>query len=413
MRPVGAEPVRGRSSGVEPLRVAVVGAGIVGLACAEELVRAGHDVTVFDPAPGRGATEAAAGMIAPGGEAWHGETALLRLGLASARLWPSYARRLAAGSGVEVDFRDHGTVLAGQDRDDLRTLERTLGLLRAEGVRVHELDRRDLRRLEPTLARPAGGAFLPDDHSVNPRRVARALLTVLGDRVVRRHVQVGDHGVELPGGEPVPCDVVVVATGAGAGALLPVVRPVQGETIRLRMSDPPAHVIRARVLGEPVYVVPRAGGEVVVGASEQEHHGEPVATAGVVLRLLHAARAILPGLETAALLDVTARHRPGTPDNGPLLGPRPTRGGPRQVLAVGHYRGGVLLAPLTAEMVRAYVEQRPVPDVARPFTPDRFAPDLRAPDRFAPDRSTPDLRAPDRAGPDRASRTRPTEGTAP
>jgi glycine oxidase len=354
------------------VRVAVVGAGIVGLACAEELLRAGHDVTVFDPDPGGGATHAAAGMLSPGGEAWYGEIDLLRLGLASSRLWPEYARRLADDSGTAVDFRPQGTVLAGQDSDDLSTVTRSLAVLHAEGVSVRELDRRELRAHEPTLTRAAGGALLPGDHSVNPRRVAAALCRLVGERLVRRQVEVTDTGVCLPGSGPVPCDAAVVATGVQARDVVPHVRPVQGETIRLRATDPPAHVVRARVHGESVYVVPRAGGEVVVGASEEEHGGEPVATVGSVVRLLHAARTILPGLDTAQLLDVTARHRPGTPDNGPLLGPRPTRDGPPQILAVGHYRGGVLLAPLTAQVVLAYVESRPVPEVAQAFTATRF-----------------------------------------
>lgn len=355
----------------------MAGAGIVGLACAEELVRAGHDVQVFDPDPGRGATRAAAGMLAPAGEAWHGETALLRLGVASARLWPAYAARLTRLAGTDVDLRQHGTLLVGQDQDDLRLVERTLEVLAPEGVRYRPLDRGGLRSHEPALGRAAGGALLPDDHSVDPRRVAAALLGLLGDRVVRARVAEFDQegGVGLADGRHVPCDAVVLATGAQARAAVPQVRPVRGETLRLRAADPPARVLRARVHGEPVYVVPRAGGEVVVGATEEEHAADPVPTVGAVLRLLTAARTLLPGLDTAEVLEVTARHRPGTPDNGPLIGvPRPAAG-PRQVLAVGHYRGGVLLAPLTAALVRAYVEGTAVPSVALPFSPDRFTDD--------------------------------------
>jgi glycine oxidase len=155
---------------------------------------------------------------------------------------------------------------------------------------------------------------------------------------------------------------------------VPQVRPVKGETVRLRASDPPTRVLRARVHGEVVYVVPRADGEVVVGATEEEHAAEPVARLGAVVRLLHAARTLVPGLETAGVLEITARHRPGTPDNGPLIGVSDRPGPVREVLAVGHYRGGVLLAPLTAQVVRAYVEDGDVPDVARPFTPSRFGP---------------------------------------
>ena len=367
------------------MRVVVAGAGIVGLACAEELVRSGHDVRVVDPSPGTGATHAAAGMLAPAGEAWHGEDALLGLGLASAAAWPDYAARLSRDAGVEVGHRATGTVLVGVDRDDLLEVDRTLEVLRSAGVAHEGLDRHGLRALEPGLARAAGGALLPDDHSVAPRQVVLALERLVGDRLVRAEVAgFTAHGVRLADGSHLDCDLVVVATGAQARAWLPWVRPVRGETIRVLAADPPRHVLRARVHGEPVYVVPRAGGEVVVGASQEEHPGEPVATVGAVSRLLDAARTLLPGLETAALLEVTARHRPGTPDNGPAIGPHPRPGEVPQVLAVGHHRGGVLLAPVTAAAVRAHVEGTPVPEVARPFHPARFArPDEResGPDR--------------------------------
>ena len=360
------------------MRVAVIGAGIVGLSCAEELVRAGHVVRVFDPDPGAGATRAAAGMLAPAGEAWHGEVDLLRLGLASARLWPRYAARLQEATGVDVDLRTTGTLLVGQDHDDLEQVRRTLGVLAAEGISFRELDRREARVEEPTLSRVAGAALLPEDHNVNPRRVSDALLELVGERIVRARADVVDTGVVTSHGAGFPCDVVVVATGAEARVAAPEVRPVKGETIRLRAGDPPTRVLRARVHGETVYVVPRANGEVVVGATEEEHDTEPVATLGTVVRLLNAARTLVPGLETADVLEITARHRPGTPDNGPLLGPVDTAGQVRRILAVGHYRGGVLLAPLTAQVVRAYVEGGDVPDVARPFLPSRFSPPERS-----------------------------------
>lgn len=354
------------------MKVAVIGAGIVGLACAEELVRAGHDVRLFDPDPGAGATRAAAGMLAPAGEAWHGETELLRLGVASARLWPQYAARLHAASGLDVDLRTAGTLLVGQDHDDLQQVRRTLEVLEAEGLAFRELDRREAGAEEPTLSRVAGAALLPDNLNVNPRRVVRALLHLLGERVVRARATPGDVGVRVADCTRVACDAVVVATGVEARALVPAVRPVKGETIRLRAADPPTRVLRARVHGEPVYVVPRAGGEVVVGASEEEHDTEPAANLGTVVRLLHAARTLVPGLETSAVLEITARHRPGTPDNGPLIGPVDGPGPVRRILAVGHYRGGVLLAPLTAQVVRAHVEGAEVPAVARSFEAGRF-----------------------------------------
>lgn len=328
------------------MKVEIAGAGIVGLTCAWWLVRAGHDATVFDPAAGQGATYAAAGMIAPAGEAWFGEEELLRLGLASAALWPSFAAEIG------VAYARTGTVLVGRDASDLAVVRRSADLLARLGVPIEE------GALEPTLSdRVAGGVLLPEDAHVNPREVTAALLGLLGDRVVA---------------EPAPGvgEVLVRCTGTAAH---PAIRPVRGEILRLRSDDPPIRMVRGLVHGEPVYVVPRANGEVVVGATSESHAGPPVPTAGSVRRLLTAAAELLPSLETAEVLEVLARDRPGTPDNGPLIGFVT----PREVIAAGHYRGGVLLAPITAAAVLALVEDREPPPEVAPFDPFRFRQEAR------------------------------------
>jgi glycine oxidase len=361
------------------VKVAVIGAGVIGLACANELVEAGHAVSVFDAHPAQGATYAAAGMLSPAGEAWHGEDSLLRLGLASAAMWTAYAERLSMSSGIDVDHRDTGTLLVGKDRDDLNVALRTMDLLAGHGVQTEQLGRDELLKREPTLSsRVTGGVYLPGDHSVNPRRVAAALMAGVGERLIRSNAKphvVGGvcRGVAEDRGSIHTSDVVIVATGHRLDELIPgrhrVVRPVRGEIIRARTDDPPSRTIRAIIHGRAVYVVPRADGEVVIGATSEEHTGEPTPTVGGVFRLLEDARALVPTLDAAGILDVTCRFRPGTPDNGPLVGPSST---PGLLLAGGHYRGGILLAPITASTVRAYVEGGDVPDVARPFHPNRF-----------------------------------------
>lgn len=313
------------------MRVRVLGAGIVGLACAEELLRRGHDVEVVDPAPGSGASYAAAGMLAPAGELWHGEAELFRLGRASADLWPAWAGRLG------VPLARTGTVLAAADAGDLQEVDRQVALLAAAGERVEPLGRRELGAREPGLGRVLGGAFLPDDHSVDPRAVVRALL----DRVPV---------VPVPTGAPV--EASVVATGARLPSpYADLVRPVRGEVIRVRATGPgqaPVHTVRGLVRGEPVYVVPRAGSdEIVVGATSEEHDTPPVPTVEGVFRLLEAARVLLPALDRAEVVEVTARDRPGTRDNLPLVG----RVADDTWLAAGHYRHGVLLAPVTARLL--------------------------------------------------------------
>ena len=316
------------------MRVHVIGGGIVGLACADALLARGHDVAVVDPAPGSGASAVAAGMLSPGAEAWHGEPEVHRLGVASAALWPAYAARLG------VPLHDRGTLLVGHDAGDGQEVERQAVLLDGLGVRVDLHGHRQLRDLEPGLGRVARG-FRLADRAVDPRAVVTALLGRLSGHVHERE----------PAATP---DAVVVATGARLPApWTPLVRGVRGEVVRLRTDDTPSHVVRGWVAGDPVYLVPRAAGELVVGASVEEHDAPPVPTAGNVLRLLRAARALLPGLDRAEVLACEARDRPATRDHLPLVGPTHD---PRTFLAAGHFRHGVLLAPLTARLLADALE---------------------------------------------------------
>lgn len=315
------------------MRVRILGAGIIGLSCADELVRRGHEVVVVDREPGRGASWAAAGMLSPSSEVWHGEDALLDLGLRSLALWPGYA------AGLGVQLHTTGTLLVGSDHGDLQQVERQGELLGGHGVGVDLLDRRELRRREPMLGpRVAGGAWLRDDHSVDPRAVLAALLS----------------RAPVTEGSTAPWDVTIVATGAR----LPepfghLVRGVRGEIVRARGDCLPAHTLRGWVHGDPVYVVPRASGEVVIGATSEEHDAGPVVTVGGVARLLQSARELVPALDRAEFIEAIARDRPGTVDNLPLVGPSEVDG---VVLAAGHFRHGVLLAPLTAQLVADHLE---------------------------------------------------------
>ncbi len=321
------------------MRIRVLGAGVIGLAVADELLRRGHAVTVVDPAPGGGASYAAAGMLSPAAEVWHGEEDLLRLGLASLDLWPAFAERLG------VPLRRGGTLLVGRDAGDLQHVERQVALVTGLGGTARLLDRREVREHDPSLGRVAGGALLPDEASVDPR----AVVTALRDRVP---VGAGGAGASS-------YDVTVVATGARLPTPYDdLVRCVRGEVLRVRSDDPPARTVRGWVQGEPVYLVPRAPAdgfaEVVVGATSEEHDAPPVVTAGGVHRLLTAARALWPALDRAELVETIARDRPGTADNLPLVGPSGREEG--VVLAAGHYRHGVLLAPLTARLVADHLE---------------------------------------------------------
>ncbi|MET4225472.1 glycine oxidase ThiO [Oerskovia enterophila] len=379
--------------------VLVVGGGIVGLTAAWRASRAGLRVTVLDPSPGDGATHAAAGMLAPVTEADFGEEAALRLGADSAARWPVFAAELEAGSGLSVGLRTTGTLTLAYDGDDLALGRRVRALQEAWGLDSTEISVAAAREREPLVGPRVAGAFwAPGDHQVDPRAVHRALTAALARdpraavvhrRAVRLLRSTGpgspvtgaldDAGVEHRAG------TVVLAAGADSGSLLAEVpevcaptRPVKGQTLRL---DAPAwftldHVVRGIVQGRPVYVVPRTPGpdghrEVVVGATSEEHPDDRRATAGGVFALLRDARALLPGLDELALVEVTPRVRPGTPDNLPFLGPTTV---PGLVLATGHYRNGVLLAPVTGAAIDAVLAGEPVPSAVAAIDPLRFSP---------------------------------------
>jgi len=382
-----------------PVDVVVVGGGIVGLAVAWRAASAGMSVTVLDPAPGDGATRAAAGMLAAVAEADFGEQELTRLNLASAARWPAFAADVAAATGHDVPLLRAGSLAVAYDADDLALLRRVLALHRGWGLASAELPVADARRREPYLGpRLAGAAQLEGDLAVDPRATHAALASALGGALVRRAAVrlERDRGrvvaVHDDAGTRHAAGAVVLATGSGdpsalladvPGVRVPV-RPVKGITLRLDAGPTLAlgHVVRGTVQGRPVYVVPRGPGtgagpgsgpghrEIVVGATSEERPDDRRAEAGGVFALLRDARALVPGLDEAALVEVTPRTRPATPDNLPLVG---ATAAPGLLAAVGHGRNGVLLAPLTADAVLAELTGGPPPDDGLPAAdPRRF-----------------------------------------
>ncbi|ACZ30487.1 glycine oxidase ThiO [Xylanimonas cellulosilytica DSM 15894] len=376
--------------------VVVVGAGIIGAAVAWRAAQAGLTVTVLDPAPGSGATHAAAGMLAPAAEAWFGEADATRLGLAAVAAWDGFAIDLAAATGSDGGLRGSGALLVAYDADDAAQLRRILALHDRWELGSAELSVAEARRTEPLLGpRVSGAAWLAPDRSADPRTTTAALLTALEAdarvSVVRRAAdrlltQAGcvvgvldDDGGEHRAG------TVVLAAGWRSAALVadlpgvPVpVRPVRGQTLRLdaALGEAPSHVVRGIVQGRPIYVVPREPGsdgrrEVVVGATSDEGPDDGRPTAGGAFALLRDARALLPALDEAALVEITSRARPGSPDNAPLVGPTDV---PGLVLATGHHRNGILLAPITAEAVVAHLVGAPMPDAMAAADPRRFTP---------------------------------------
>jgi glycine oxidase len=366
----------------------VVGAGIVGLACAWRAVQRGLSVLCVDgAAPGGGASGAAAGMLAPVTEADFGEEALLGLNLEAAAAWPAFRDELEEAGGIDIGHRASGALEVAADRDDLEELRRRLAFRRSVELEVEWLTGRECRRLEPGLSpRIGGGVEAPGDGHVNPRAVVAALSSALersGGEIVtgaRAAVVIRDdrvEGVELEGRGRVATTAVVAAAGAETRALpgidtdaLPPIRPVKGQILRLRVR-PGASPLAARVIRSPrCYVVSRDDGEVVVGATVEERGNDLAATGGGVFALLEAARELLPDVDELEWVEAGTGLRPGTPDNAPVIG----RGGPQGLVwATGHYRNGVLLAPLTGAAVGDLLAGDEVPASIRGFSPGRFA----------------------------------------
>jgi glycine oxidase len=346
----------------------IVGGGVIGLACAWRAVRRGLRVCVLErDRVGAGASRVAAGRLAPISEADFGEEALLRLNLAAAERWPSFAAELSA----EVGYERRGSVYVALDRDELEALARLHELRRSLSLESSLLSGSGCRRLEPGLAtRVAGGLHAPGEAQADPRR----LLAVLAGQIqgaggeIRSGVEVTEVGPDLArcGDGSAVTGRVVVASGAWAAQLVPLpVRPVKGQILRLRGPLPAERIVRS----QHVYVVPRAGGEVVVGATTEERGFDTSVTAGAVHELLREAYRTLPGIAELELVEATAGLRPGSPDNRPFV--RALSDG--TLVACGHYRNGVLLAPLTGEAVAALLAGEEPPAELRAVEPPEVA----------------------------------------
>ncbi len=343
-----------------------VGGGAIGLACAWRAAQRGARVAVLDRSePPAGATRVAAGMLAPVGELSFGEPRLLELTLAAAKLYPDFVAELEAATGEVTGYARPGALHVALDRDEAAELRRVHDLQRSLGLEAEWLPPRRCRQLEPGLTPSfAGGVHAPGEAAIDPRALTRVLLAALAEAgvEVRTGAEVvaglfdGERlsGVRTAAGEELRAAAIVLCSGAWSGRAewlpehaRPPVRPVKGEIVELRSRDGAAPCERI-LASERVYLVPRPDGRLLVGATVEEQGFDTAVTAGGVHELLREAYRLLPEVAEMELLDATAGLRPGTPDNLPLVGPGAIEG---LLLATGHYRNGILLAPLAAEQI--------------------------------------------------------------
>jgi glycine oxidase len=370
--------------------VAVIGGGVIGLAVAWRARQRGLSVAVLERGRiGRGTSFVAAGMLAPIAEVTPAEEPLLKLGLRSAAAYPAFARELADAAGAEdVGLTECGTLMVARDPDEAEALERSLELRRRYGLAVERLRSTEARRLEPALAPSLRLALdVPGDHAIDPRVLTAALamaVTRAGGEVREltpvSAVQVHDdaaRGARLADGSVIAAHHVVVAAGTWSEQLdgLPErarvpVAPVKGQIMRLHDPAGPGLLTRVIRMG-PSYIVPRGDGRYVIGATQEERGFDTTVTAGAAFELLRDAADLVPGISELVLDEFSAGLRPGTPDNLPVIGPSWV---PGLHWAVGHRRGGILLAPVTADLVLAGVTEGDVGPDGDAFAPHRFDP---------------------------------------
>jgi glycine oxidase len=384
---------------IRPFDVVVVGAGVIGLATAFELRRRGAEVAVVETASaaGTGATRVAGGMLAPVGELDFGEPELLEINRRSAALYPDFVAAVEEITGHDTGYRQLGGLHVALDRDEAAELKRVLDLQLSLGLDSKWLGPGASRELEPGLHPGLNGSVLVQgDGVVDPRALSAALVEALSQMGVPvtfsaevTSLATADSGaqgerrasgVRLSDGRTISAPTVIAAGGAESGrsewlpeADRPPVRPVKGQVAELR-GDPSDPICSRIVASERVYLVPRTDGRVIVGATVEEMGYDTTVTAGGVHELLREAYRLLPDVAELKFIEVTAGLRPGTPDNLPVVGPAST---PGLLVATGHYRNGILLAPVTAAAVADMVESGAGPgDVAKgpmsAATPARF-----------------------------------------
>ena len=364
---------------------------MIGLACGWRAAQRGLQVCILErEQPGCGATHAAAGVLAPDTDMEPGRETFAPLAQRSARLYPAFAAELADVTGLDVGYERSGTLYVAFDRDELEAIRHEYEFHRRIGLSSEWLGAAACRVLAPGLApQCAGGLRAPHEAQVESRTLAVALAAALrsagGELRVGADVvdglRKGGHlcGVVTADGTRVHAGKVLLACGAWSAACAlaqePVpVRPVKGQVLRLR-SPLDARPAECMIRTERVYIVPRQSGEVVVGATVEERGFDTTVTAGGVYELLREAYRALPDVAELELVEAFASLRPGSPDNGPLLGEWGEEG---LLVATGHHRNGILLTPVTAEAIAALLVGEEPPAEAVPFAASRFHAGVRA-----------------------------------
>jgi glycine oxidase len=355
--------------------VLIVGAGVIGCAIAHELAKRGLAPIVLDQRPpGGGASQASAGMLAPYVEG-HEKGPLLELGVRSLALYDDWIAAIERDSGIGVEYRRIGTLEVALDPDDAVRFERS-----AIGAARTWMPADVARRAHPALGSIAGALYTPNHGYVDVRGLTSAL-TAAAERhgatfrrtAVRRISPAHGELRVATDGDVLSATTVVMAAGAwtnhvDAGDALPPLRPVRGQLLRLGWQGHPVETI---VWGPDCYIVPHIDGSMLVGATVEEVGFDERATSAGIRDLLDAACDLLPEGWGATFLEARVGLRPATPDELPVIGPDARIDG--LVHASGHFRNGVLLAPLTAVLIADWIEKTKSDPALDTLRPGRFS----------------------------------------
>lgn len=373
-------------------RVIIIGGGVIGLSIGWQLAKAGCGVSIYErDCAGRSASWSAAGMLAPLAEVHFEERALLQLGSLSLQMYPEWVEALESDSRTSIGYRAEGTLIVGIDRDDTRELEHVYESQQFLNLPCKWLTGGEAREIEPLLSPKVTAAISsPSDHQVDNRLVVDALIAAyqsaggsLYENTPVQKVEIRDamacgvwvNGVLEQG------DVIVLAAGCWSneieglpGIVKPPLRPVKGQILALQME---AGVILEKVIRTTrakyptdVYLVPKIDGRLVVGATCEEMGFDTRLTAGGLFELLRGAWEAVPGVYDLPITETWTGLRPGSRDNAPILGETAVE---NLVMATGHYRNGILLAPVTSREITSLVLTGQTSEVIAPFQLSRFS----------------------------------------
>lgn len=360
--------------------VIVVGGGVIGLSIAHAVATEGKSVLVLDPGETTEASSwAAAGMLAPQSEADRMDP-LFELCAASLHLYRDWAGQLHEQSGVDPEYEEPGLIYVATSEDSLEVLKRRMVWQREAGFHSESLTPEEIRKMEPHLSLPVvGGVHMPGEYQVTPRRLMEALrgacrarkVEIQNGSRVREVIRHGDRieGVQTDSGS-IPAGTVVIASGARSSEIaglcprLPVV-PRKGQILSLITPVP---MFQRLIRWEHAYLMQRRGGELVVGATNEDAGFDRSLTPSGIGGLLAHVQQLSSCTSKLAIKEMWTGLRPATPDGLPVLG----QAGKGLIYATGHYRNGILLAPITASIVAALVADRPAPLPLEPYSAARF-----------------------------------------